>query len=85
MDIKVKETHAAPTVKGLPIVGNMFTFRKDPVDTLYTTWKDAGDIFNYNIGPLTFCVISDPELVQDILIEQKQIFQRPRNVKGGPS
>ena len=76
-------THAVPSVKGLPLIGNMLEFRRDPVEALYNAWKQAGDVFTIHVGPRTFWVISDPELAQEMLIEQKNVFQRPRMVHGG--
>jgi cytochrome P450 len=76
-------TKNTPIVKGLPLIGNMIDFSKDPVATMYDNWKQAGDVYNLNIGPRLFCVVSDPRLANEILIEKKHIFQRAKMVKGG--
>ncbi len=79
----VIHTQPVPSVKGLPFLGNMLEFRRDPVEALYNAWKQAGDMFTINVGPRTFWIISDPKLAQEMLIEQKNVFQRPRMVHGG--
>jgi cytochrome P450 len=73
----------APSVVGLPVLGNLVDFRKDPVATVYENWKRAGDIYNLKLGQRAFCVISDPRLAQEVLVEKKYIFQRTRAYKGG--
>jgi cytochrome P450 len=77
------ELHEPPLIPGLPFFGNIFAFRRDPLKVLDEGWKDAGDLYQLELGPRTVWVISDPELVQNLFIEQKHIFQRPRMVHGG--
>ena len=81
--IQETDKRSAPTVSGLPILGNLVDFRKDPVASLYENWKQAGDIYNLKLGRRSFCVISDPRLAQEVLLEKKHIFQRTRAYKGG--
>jgi cytochrome P450 len=83
LNVQTKTTREVPILKGLPFIGNIPDFRKDTVEAIYNGWKRAGDVFNIKVGPRTIRVISDPKLAQDVLIGQKQIFQRPRMVKGG--
>ena len=72
-----------PTLKGQPILGSMAEFRKDPVETLYTGFKQAGEVFDLKIGARKFRVISEPRLAYEVLVEKKHIFQRPHPVHGG--
>jgi cytochrome P450 len=83
MQNQTQYSREAPSIKGLPIVGNLFNFGGDPVEFLYAKWQQAGNIFNLDLGPRVMCVISNPILAQEILIEKKQVFQRPRLVEGG--
>ena len=77
------ETKTTPAVNGLPIIGSMLEFAKDPVASIYEGWKQAGDVYDIKVGPRTFRVISDPRLAQEVLVEKKHIFQRAKMVKGG--
>jgi cytochrome P450 len=83
MQSEIRDIQKPSTVSGLPLLGNVFSFRSDQVEALYSAWKQAGDVFDYNIGPRTIRVISSPEMAEEILIAQKHIFQRLREVQGG--
>ena len=72
-----------PRLNGRPVLGNLVEFRSDPAEALFQAWKQAGDVFTYKVGPRKFQVICDPLLAQEVLIQQKQIFQRPRAFNGG--
>lgn len=72
-----------PRLGGLPVVGNVLGMRRDPVAFIQRGWKKSGDIFSTRLGPRTMYVLSHPQMAQEMLIDKKNIFQRPNMVKGG--
>ncbi len=65
-----------PKLKGLPVIGQFFSFTRDPLGLLETGWRQLGDCFSFSIGPRTFYAVSRPEWVQRMFVEDKNIFQR---------
>ena len=72
-----------PQLRGWPLIGNAPQLRKDAIGTANQAWKDLGDVFKLMIGPNASVVVSHPKLAEDILIEGKHLFQRPKTFKGG--
>ena len=72
-----------PVDKGLPILGRLLDFKRDTVGAIESAWRRHGDIVNINVGPRWLLLVSHPQLVQDVLIEQKQIFRRPNLINNG--
>ena len=72
------EVTAAPTAPRLPLVGNLFEFRRDPLRFLCAMREAHGDVVDVAIGPLEVTLISHPELVEDILITRSKLWKKDR-------
>ena len=72
-----------PQLRGWPLIGNAPQLQKDAIGTIDQAWKDLGDVFQLMIGPNASVVVSHPKLAEDILIEGKHLFQRPKTFDGG--
>jgi cytochrome P450 len=67
-----------PLRKGLPIVGVLPQFRKNPPEFLQGLARDYGDIVHYRLGPQDIYLISKPEWIKDILVTNQTNFTKSR-------
>lgn len=64
-----------PTVPGLPIVGNLFAFRRDRL-ALQDAAARLGPIARFVIGPIEIYVITGGELAHEVLVDQAANFRK---------
>ena len=72
-----------PVYKGLPVLGVIGDFRRDPLAFLERGWQKYGDHFVTNLGPRKMHVISSPELAHEVLTIRKHVLRRSQNFEGG--
>jgi cytochrome P450 len=56
-----------PGPKGGVVFGNTFKYRRDPLAFLTRCSREFGDVTRFRLADTTVCLISDPELVDDVL------------------
>jgi cytochrome P450 len=74
-----------PAPQGRPLVGNLPEFRKDPLSCMSRWHRDYGDIVRFRLGPQTMYLLSHPDLIEQALIEQPDVFVKmydPQKPKG---
>src|SRR5262245_37016602 len=64
---EVSAAPAAPTVRGLPLVGSFLEFRKNSLTAMTNGFRQHGDLVRYQLGPVTLYVASGPDLVGELL------------------
>jgi cytochrome P450 len=64
----------APNVPGLPFLGNAGAFLRDPLGFLVGVRERYGDVARVALGPMTTTLVSDPDLVEDILVTRSRQF-----------
>ncbi len=69
---------APPVAPRLPFVGNALTFLKDPLRFLCETRDRYGDVVDVALGPMQVTLVSDPAIVEDILVGRSRLFQKDR-------
>lgn len=67
-----------PLRKGLPIVGVLPQFRKNPPVFLQSLARDYGDIVHYRLGPQDVYLVSNPDWIKDILVTNQTNFTKSR-------
>lgn len=67
-----------PYRKGLPVLGVLPWFRKDPPEFLRSTARDYGDLVHYRLGPQDVYLVSKPEWIRDILVTHQTNFAKSR-------
>jgi cytochrome P450 len=70
--------HAPPVAPRLPIVGNLFAFRRDPLEFLCSMRRKHGDVVDVALGPLEVTLLSHPDLVEDILVTRSKLWRKDR-------
>lgn len=69
-----------PTVPGLPILGNTFAFMKKgglPVEIFRSAARQYGDIVRFRVAGKTIYLVSQPALLQEILVKRVNDFHKP--------
>src|SRR3984957_4998803 len=67
-----------PFRRGLPIVGVLPQFRKNPPVFLQGLARDHGDLVHYRIGPQDISLVSHPDWIKDILVTNQTNFTKSR-------
>jgi cytochrome P450 len=67
-----------PTIKTTPVVGDVVRFAKAPLHYLIAAQAEKGDIVRFQVGPNNWVLLSEPALIQEVLINQAPIFYKPR-------
>ncbi len=66
-----------PMPKGLPLLGHVLEFAKDPPGYLMRLTKSHGEIVNMRFGPRNMTLITRPDLVALVLRDQAKKFKKP--------
>jgi cytochrome P450 len=74
-------TGMPPGPKGLPFVGQLFNFRRDPLTFLQQAARDYGDILYFRIGPQNVFFLNRPEYIQDVLVTHQRTFVKGRGLE----
>jgi cytochrome P450 len=69
-------TTAVPTVPGSLLLGNLAELRADRIGFLTRVPREYGDIAWIRVGAFKLLLISAPELVQTVLVEQADAFMK---------
>jgi cytochrome P450 len=77
------DTQPLPNYKGMPLLGILPEFRRDPISFFERGWRMHGDHFTANLGPRIFHVISNPQLAQEVLTTRKHVLRRSNSFEGG--
>jgi len=78
-----QNTEMLPHHRGLPFLGAMRDFQRDPVAFLDLAWRMYGDHFTTKLGPRALDVISNPLLAQEVLTTHKHVLRRSDRFEGG--
>ena len=57
-----------------PLLGHLRLFKKDPLNTMSTWWREHGDALRFRLGPKMFYLFSHPDLAEEILVQQSDRF-----------
>ena len=63
-----------PGPSGVPVVQNTFQYAEDPLEFITTVAREYGPVAEYTIGGISFYQVSDPELVEHVLVQENQRY-----------
>ncbi|MFI9628527.1 cytochrome P450 [Streptomyces sp. NPDC052042] len=66
----------APGPKGLPLLGNLPQFGKDPL-AFFERLRGHGDMVAWRFGPNPSVYVADPRYIGDLLTETERTFDQP--------
>jgi cytochrome P450 len=70
----------APTVPGLPLIGNAVPFMMAhgiPVDYMRDSAAKHGDVVRFQLGKQSIYLVSHPDLVHEVLVKRVSEFHKP--------
>jgi len=70
-----------PGPKGVPFLGSLFAFRRDPVGFLVETGERYGDVVRYVLGGKYVYFFRHPEQVKEILVTKQHDFAKGRGLE----
>ncbi len=71
-------TARPPFRKGLPILGMLPQFRRNPPQFLQNLARDHGDLVHYRLGHQDIYLVSNPDWIKDILVTHQTNFTKSR-------
>ncbi len=69
-------THPLRHVKGLPVVGSFLHYFRDPLRFLTGVRRSEGDLANFRLMDMQFLLVSDPVLIEQVLVKQASRFSK---------
>jgi cytochrome P450 len=70
----VSDSKSPPGPKGLPILGHLVDLARDPLSFLTACSRDHGDVVALRLGTWPTLLISDPVLVEHVLVKEHRAF-----------
>jgi cytochrome P450 len=70
-----------PRPKGKPVVGNLFDFRRDPLNFLLTVAREHGDVVHLQFGPQSVFLVNNPDHIRDVLVTNNRNFIKSRGLQ----
>ncbi len=67
-----------PFLKGLPLLGVLGDFRKDPPGFLLEASRRHGDVVHFKLGPQQVYFVRHPDAIRDILVTNQSKFKKSR-------
>ncbi len=63
------EPRTPPGPDGLPLLGSSPQFRRDLLGFFTRCAREHGDVAAFRLGPQSCCVVSDPDLIESVLVD----------------
>lgn len=65
-----------PEVPGQPYAGNYLELSRGPLAFFSRVAREYGDVARVSLGPMKRCLVSDPELVGEILVTNAKLYTK---------
>src|SRR5260221_4688745 len=76
------ELVTAPGPRGLPIIGSLLNAWKDPLSLFLDSRAGFGDVVHFDFGPLDYFLVSDPDAIKHVLVDNAKAYTKSRNYIG---
>ena len=71
---KPKPDNEVPGLKGLPLVGNLPQFQRQPLATLIKAARECGDVARIDLGSQRYYLLSHPDHVRHVLQDNNKDY-----------
>jgi cytochrome P450 len=71
-----QQQKSIPRIAGLPLFGNLFEYKNDPLKLFMRVMHECGDIGCFYFGPYPLIQLNQPALVQSLLVEHAYDFDK---------
>lgn len=72
----------APGPRGIPFLGNAHQALRDPLGFFLTSRATYGDVVKFKMGPFDYFLVSDPDAVHHVLVDNVKAYTKSRNYLG---
>ena len=72
----------APGPKGIPFFGSAFPAWRDPLGLMIGARETYGDVVRFKFGPFDYYLVTDPEVVRHVLVDNAKAYTKSRNYLG---
>ena len=72
----------APGPKGIPFFGSAFPAWRDPIGLMMSARATYGDVVRFKFGPYDYYLVTDPEVVRHVLVDNAKAYTKSRNYLG---
>lgn len=66
----------APGPRGMPLSGNLYSFRRDVLRLLTESRARFGDVVRFRLGPLVFHLVAHPDGIRRVLQERAEQYDK---------
>ncbi|MBI4576843.1 MAG: cytochrome P450 [Planctomycetes bacterium] len=70
-----------PGPRGVPLVGQLLAFRRDPTGFLQDLARRHGDLVRFRLGSRTIYLLNHPDLIEDALVTRAQWLTKSRGLE----
>jgi cytochrome P450 len=74
-------SHNPPSPKGVPFLGHLTKFRRDPLKLLLDSARELGDIVHLKFGPQDVYLLNHPDYIRDVLVTNSRNFEKSRGLQ----
>jgi cytochrome P450 len=67
---------------GVPLLGQVFEAWRDPLGLFMRARAEHGDVVRFKFGHLRYHLVSDPEGIRHVLVDNAKAYTKSRNYKG---
>ncbi len=67
--------------KGLPLLGSLLAFRRDPLGFVTRGAREYGDVVRYSLGGHPVFLLVHPELIKEVLVTRQHDFVKGRGIQ----
>ncbi|HLG15462.1 MAG TPA: cytochrome P450 [Blastocatellia bacterium] len=72
-----------PRPRGKPVLGNLLSFRRDPLGFLSALAREYGDIVRLKFGRQDVYLLNHPDYIRDVLVTHNTNFIKSRGLYAG--
>ena len=77
-EYRLNEPLLPPGPKGLPLIGSLIGYFRDPLGFLTKISEEYGDIVYFRLGSRRIYLLNDPEHIKDVLVTHNRNFTKSR-------
>lgn len=75
-------SNLAPGPRGAPFIGSLLEAWRNPLDLFLRGQAEYGDIVRYKFGPFRYHLLTDPDGIKRVLVDNHRAYQKSRNYSG---
>ena len=79
---RAEQKTRAPGPRGLPLLGSVFPAWRNPIGFFVDARTEYGDVVRFKFGPYTYYLVTDPNVVKHVLVDNPKAYTKSRSYIG---